>query len=144
MKTPTAAIIISGVAAVNAADRVRRRFWWCGLVAAIAWLVVAAVTRDGPMMAMGRYQRARRWRGGVRAVFAWCRPREPLSRPAAADPGAGPWLIALAFALGAWEVSSAKLHLLPLPFFASPQALLEVYIDDWPRLGESRGARSRC
>jgi NitT/TauT family transport system permease protein len=26
---------------------------------------------------------------------------------------------------------------LPLPFFASPQGLLEVYLEDWPRLGES-------
>ena len=32
---------------------------------------------------------------------------------------------------------SAKLNLLPRPFFAAPQSLLEVYADDWPRLGES-------
>jgi NitT/TauT family transport system permease protein len=36
-----------------------------------------------------------------------------------------------------WELVTAKLDLLPRPFFATPQSLLEVYIDDWPRLGES-------
>ena len=49
----------------------------------------------------------------------------------------GPWLIALALLLGAWELVTAKLALLPRPFFATPQSLLEVYTDDWPRLGES-------
>ena len=49
----------------------------------------------------------------------------------------GPWLIALALLLGLWELATAKLNLLPRPFFAAPQSLLEVYTDDWPRLGES-------
>jgi NitT/TauT family transport system permease protein len=49
----------------------------------------------------------------------------------------GPWLIALAFLLGLWELASAKLNLLPRPFFAAPQSLLVVYLEDWPRLVES-------
>src|SRR3981189_2193193 len=32
-----------------------------------------------------------------------------------------PWLVALALAITAWEVVTAKLDLLPLPFFPSPQ-----------------------
>jgi NitT/TauT family transport system permease protein len=48
----------------------------------------------------------------------------------------GPWLIALALLLGLWELVTAKLNLLPRPFFATPQSLLEVYADDWARLGE--------
>jgi NitT/TauT family transport system permease protein len=48
-----------------------------------------------------------------------------------------PWLIVLPLLLAGWEVVTAKLGLLPRPFFAPPQALLEVYTDDWPRLGES-------
>ena len=36
---------------------------------------------------------------------------------------------------GSWR--RAKLNLLPRPFFAAPQSLLEVYTDDWPRLGDS-------
>ncbi len=49
----------------------------------------------------------------------------------------GPWAIALALIFGSWELVTAKLGLLPRPFFAPPQALLEVYLDDWRRLGES-------
>jgi NitT/TauT family transport system permease protein len=48
-----------------------------------------------------------------------------------------PWLIVLALAVGAWEVVTAKLGLLPRPFFAPPQALLDVYLNDYVRLGTS-------
>jgi NitT/TauT family transport system permease protein len=45
-----------------------------------------------------------------------------------------PWLVALALFLAAWETVTAKLGLLPLPFFPPPQAILEVLIDDRARL----------
>ena len=45
-----------------------------------------------------------------------------------------PWLIALALGVTGWEMLTAKLGLLPRPFFVPPQALLEVYLDAWPRL----------
>jgi NitT/TauT family transport system permease protein len=48
-----------------------------------------------------------------------------------------PWGGALAVLLTLWQVATAKLALLPLPFFASPQAFIEVYTDDWQRLGDS-------
>lgn len=47
---------------------------------------------------------------------------------------AAPWMVVLALGLIGWEIATAKLNLLPRPFFAPPQALLEVYLDDWPRL----------
>jgi NitT/TauT family transport system permease protein len=47
---------------------------------------------------------------------------------------ASPWLIALALYVAAWETVTAKLGLLPLPFFPPPQAILEVVIDDRARL----------
>ena len=50
---------------------------------------------------------------------------------------AGPWLVALGLLFGLWELASAKLNLLPRPFFAAPQSLLEVYTDDWLRLADS-------
>ncbi|OCW19248.1 sulfonate ABC transporter permease [Pseudomonas sp. S3E12] len=50
---------------------------------------------------------------------------------------AAPWLIALPVLLGLWELLTAKLALLPVPFFAPPQALLAVYIEDYPRLADS-------
>ncbi len=48
-----------------------------------------------------------------------------------------PWLTVLAVALLVWEAVTAKLALLPMPFFPSPQAILEVFLDDWPKLGGS-------
>jgi NitT/TauT family transport system permease protein len=48
-----------------------------------------------------------------------------------------PWLSVLAVLAGIWEVVTAKLALLPMPFFPPPQAILEVVIDDWVRLGDS-------
>ena len=47
-----------------------------------------------------------------------------------------PWLAVIAVLIAAWELVTAKFDLLPLPFFASPQAFIEVYADDAPRLFE--------
>ena len=54
-----------------------------------------------------------------------------------------PWLFALALFLAAWEVVTAKLGLLPLPFFPPPQAIVEVVIDDWGRLAAGIFASAR-
>jgi sulfonate transport system permease protein len=54
-----------------------------------------------------------------------------------------PWLIALALFLAAWETVTAKLGLLPLPFFPPPQAIVEVVIDDWGRLAAGIFASAR-
>lgn len=48
-----------------------------------------------------------------------------------------PWLIALGVFLAAWELATAKFALLPLPFFPPPQAIVEVYTDDLPKLADS-------
>lgn len=49
----------------------------------------------------------------------------------------GPWLVVVPLGLLAWEIVTAKLELLPRPFFVPPQALVEVYFDDWEKLGLS-------
>jgi NitT/TauT family transport system permease protein len=56
---------------------------------------------------------------------------------------AAPWLLALAMFIAAWEVITAKLGWLPLPFFPPPQAILEVIVDDWTRLAEGTIASLR-
>lgn len=48
-----------------------------------------------------------------------------------------PWLLALGVVLSAWEVATAKFAWLPLPFFPPPQAIIEVYTDDLPKLLDS-------
>ncbi|NHN88829.1 ABC transporter permease [Acetobacter conturbans] len=47
------------------------------------------------------------------------------------------WAVALGAGLGAWEVAQAKLLALPRPFFGTPQDLLDVFITDWSKLGNS-------
>jgi NitT/TauT family transport system permease protein len=48
-----------------------------------------------------------------------------------------PWLLALGLLFTLWEVATAKFAWLPLPFFPPPQAILEVYTDDLPKLLDS-------
>ncbi len=50
---------------------------------------------------------------------------------------AGKWLIVIPIVLTAWEYFTAKTGILPVPFFAPPQSLIEVYAEDWPRLTDS-------
>jgi len=47
------------------------------------------------------------------------------------------WLIAIPALLLLWELITAKLALLPLPFFAPPQSVLEAFTDDWRKLADS-------
>jgi NitT/TauT family transport system permease protein len=60
-----------------------------------------------------------------------------LGRFAAALQRRAPWLLALGVLLTLWEVATAKLAWLPLPFFPPPQAIIEVYTDDLPKLLDS-------
>jgi len=48
-----------------------------------------------------------------------------------------PWLTLLGALFSLWEVATAKFAWLPLPFFPPPQAILEVYTDDLPKLAIS-------
>ncbi|MCU5772485.1 ABC transporter permease, partial [Winslowiella arboricola] len=63
-------------------------------------------------------------------VLSWRLLLEPLQQAAR-------WLVALALLIGLWETVTAKLALLPVPFFAPPRALVEAYATDWFRLGDS-------
>ena len=51
--------------------------------------------------------------------------------------GWSPWLIVLAGLLALWEVATAKRAWLPMPFFPPPQAILEVFVEDYARLADS-------
>jgi NitT/TauT family transport system permease protein len=109
--------------------------------AAIAWLGLAALTQTWPDKADSDWA----YTGDLAVGFAIFGGALALAfllglrfaaitgraRPAA------PWLVVLALIIASWEVATAKLTLLPLPFFPPPQGILEVFIDDWQRLGES-------
>ena len=100
--------------------------WLAAAVFVVAWPDAQEVERTdllGSLEAAG---------GGVFLVLwllGWVVP--PVARAAGYW---APWMLALAVWLTAWETVTAKLDYLPLPFFCSPQAFLEVFTDDYARL----------
>jgi NitT/TauT family transport system permease protein len=122
-------------------QHVQQRDWWLqGIAGALAWAALGSITWLWPNKEIGfsdwAYTQEFALLSFLTAFFlltlsifssrfarvvAWLRP-------------AGPWLLALPAALALWEVITAKLGLLPPPFFAPPQSLLEVYLDDSSRL----------
>jgi NitT/TauT family transport system permease protein len=114
-----------------------RRIWRCGAVAAVAWLAVAGLAERWPDS--GEVGPTALFVGWMAAVGLALLGATAASRyfdlPRLVR--SGPWFVALALLFGLWELASAKLNLLPRPFFATPQSLLEVYSEDWPRLADS-------
>ncbi|NVZ18014.1 ABC transporter permease [Pseudomonas costantinii] len=116
------------------------KVWWQGAAVVAAWVAVALLISYWP-------NAVRKWpmtQGlanlcvGVAALFiVLSLLGRHFSTLGQRLRNAGPWLIALPVLLGIWELLTAKLALLPVPFFAPPQALLAVYIDDWARLADS-------
>ena len=116
------------------------KLWWQGVSVVAAWLAVAVLisywpnaTRHWPLT-----QGLANLCVGVAVLFIGLsllgRHVSTLGRRLR---NAGPWLLALPVLLGIWELLTAKLALLPVPFFAPPQALLAVYLEDYARLADS-------
>ena len=116
----------------------RRPVWWAGAVAALLWGGGAALIWAWPDADdLGRTNLLAALSLAVAVSLALA----ALSSAAQELPPGlirlSAWLVALALGLAAWELVTAKLDLLPRPFFAAPQSMLEVLTDDWPKLGES-------
>ncbi|CAN7736370.1 nitrate ABC transporter, permease protein [compost metagenome] len=120
--------------------------WATGIVAALAWGAFGALTWQWPNKMVGFSDWAYTEELGIAALagavllalVALVGERvHAAQRALAALRTAGPWLVALPVVLSAWEILTAKTAILPTPFFAPPQALIEVYADDWLRLGDS-------
>lgn len=117
-----------------------RIFWLQGVVAAVVWFVAALLivylpnaTRLWPMT-QGLANLCMIMTGLILlAVVAGRWSQRVVTRTHTL----GPWLIALPVLLTIWELLTAKFGVLPVPFFAPPQALLDVYVEDWPRLADS-------
>ena len=118
----------------------RAPLWGEGLLAAALWLLGGLFTLAWP-------DAGRRWpfsEGWALAQFTlgsgllllalsyrYWRARGARVRHA------GKWLALLPVLFAVWEGLTAKSAVLPVPFFAPPQALIEVLHDDWPRLLDS-------
>ncbi len=121
----------------------RASVWKPGLVAALAWFALAALVQFWPNKEIGFSEWAYTQEFAIvtaaiavlllvisfasERLGAFFQRIKPL----------GPWLVAGAVLLAIWQIVTAKTGLLPPPFFAPPQSLFEVYIDDGPRLGLS-------
>ncbi|MCP4560434.1 MAG: ABC transporter permease subunit [Bosea sp.] len=112
---------------------------WSGLSAGLAWAAVAISAVAWPDVS--DWLETRRFALGA-AIFAAGFISLTLAGrwlPRAGDwiREAGPWATASGIALTLWQLASAKFGWLPLPFFPPPQALLEVYTEDYATLGAS-------
>lgn len=122
------------------------RVWRIGVAAAVAWAAFGLLTWRWPNHVVGFSDWAFTAELGIVALLAGTALLVlalagayvgPLRAVQASLQPAGLWLIAVPVVLAAWEALTAKSGVLPTPFFAPPQALIEVYTEDWPRLGES-------
>lgn len=111
-----------------------------GLAAGGAWIAAAVLTLWWPDKADNDWS----YTGDLAWLFAIFAVGVALAGLAAAQFAPlhrvrylAPWLIVLAIFVGLWELVTAKLGRLPMPFFPPPQAILEVVVDDWARLGGS-------
>lgn len=117
-----------------------------GLVAAAAWLATALLTAfwadkpDSDWTYTGKFAVGLGALAAAIIVVSLAARQFTVLRPVQKI---GPWLTVLALLTALWEVATAKLGLLPIPFFPPPQAILEVVVDDWVRLGDSAFASLR-
>lgn len=127
--------VLDGVAA--------KGVWRTGLVAAVAWLALGLIVLLWENKVVGFSDWAYTDEFGyatltIAAVLAlWSLAGARTGRFGHLIRPAGLWLVALPVLFSIWEILTAKLGVLPSPFFAPPQSLIEVYHDDWPRLGLS-------
>ncbi|WP_321884800.1 ABC transporter permease [Paraburkholderia bannensis] len=121
-----------------------------GALAALGWLGAAAVTRVWPSLddwphtdallalelLLALLSLALALTLTLTLTFA-ARTRRVQAGPPRGWLTVGPWLLALALGVSAWEIVTAKLEWLPRPFFAPPEALIAVFFDDYARLASS-------
>lgn len=120
-----------------------RKFWLSGWLASFSWAGLAALTLLWPNEQVGFSDWAYTDEFGYLSVAIALvvlvllllpqRIYQRLERLRAS----GPWLVALAVGLGIWQAVTAKTAILPSPFFAPPQSLIEVFLTDWAKLLDS-------
>ncbi len=110
--------------------------WWVGLLAAATWFAAAIVTAGWPDVYDLDYTPLLTWLqaglGAVLLVASFGGTR--LGRFGRKLRYAGAWLVAIGLVFVIWQAVTAKLGLLPRPFFTAPQKVLAAFVDDWPRI----------
>ena len=111
--------------------------WITGVAAGLAWLLAAASTWVLPDLYdwVSTLELAYAEAGVSMTLVALALFGRQFSAPASRLHYWGPWLLVLGIFFTLWELAVAKLGWLPRPFFAPPQGIIDVYLDDWERLG---------
>lgn len=107
-----------------------------GVAVAFPWLAFGVITLV--LQDVGDWDRTREtaYVGfAIAALVAILGSGNPLFGRAVQERSA--WIFALGAFLLVWQLTTGKYAVLPQPFFPPPQAILEVYIDDLPKLAAS-------
>lgn len=123
----------------RAEPRPTKPFALTGIAAAVAWSAAAGAAIAWPDV--GDWLETRRFALGAAVLSTAFLLLTVAGRwsPRAGNwiGEAGPWLTVSGLLLTVWQLASAKFGWLPLPFFPPPQALLEVYTEDYATLAAS-------
>ena len=109
------------------------------IAASLGWILAAAITLYIPDLTyqpMGQ-ELAQLWAGLGLVIAAIGLGGSKLGALGRWADQRGPWLLAIGLANALWSVITAKTGVLPQPFFPTPQAMLEVFVYDWPKLAHS-------
>jgi NitT/TauT family transport system permease protein len=107
-----------------------------GLLAAAVWLAATGVTVAWPDVYDLDYTPLLAW---LQCIIGFALVAASLAGRRLGAFGdrlrfAGPWMLVLGLVFVVWQALTAKLGLLPRPFFCAPQKILAAFVDDWPRL----------
>jgi NitT/TauT family transport system permease protein len=131
------ALTQSSLPATAHASTVGLSLWPVGLLAGVAWLLAATATLFWPDLheweSTQQLALVEVALGGILVLLALFSNR--FSAAGSRLRYWGPWLVALGFFFALWELAVAKFGWLPRPFFAPPQGIVDVYLEDWERLG---------
>lgn len=106
------------------------------VLAGLLWLAAAALLAWWPDLTfqpLGRELTAL-WIGTGALLILLGLAGDRLGRVGRWTRARGPWLAAIALFAAVWTVVTAKTGWLPQPFFPTPQAMLEVFLYDWPKI----------
>lgn len=117
------------------------KLWKVGILASLAWLAQALFIFYWPSNSWRKWPLTNEFTMGCTIIaiiiFILAITKSHWPNFINVIQKAGLWLIALPILLSIWQLLTAKTGWLPTPFFAPPQAIISVYIEDWPRLLDS-------
>jgi NitT/TauT family transport system permease protein len=106
------------------------------LLAGLAWIAAVAVLALWPDLTFQPLGNSLEllWAGIGAALLVLGLTGKRLGRVGRWIGHRAPWFLALGLVAALWTAVTAKTGILPAPFFPTPQAMLEVFLYDWPKI----------